>query len=422
MRHLLVIESWIGASAILLPKAFKELGYRFTFVTRDLNHYLKSALPGEPHPLLLADQILNTETNDAAALYDYLEREHQRLGFDGVLTTCDYYLETVARVAERLGLPGTSPAAVQQSRLKHQMRDALDRAGLPNPTYRLTSTWEEVRSGAAELGYPVVLKPVDLCASMYVRLVQDESELREAFDALEAFPVNARKQARSRQVLLEAYLDGEEVSVETCTYRGETTVIGITDKSVTGFPAFIESGHMFPAQLDPEVAGATRELVRNALAAVGFDHGIAHTEVKLTSDGPRIVEINVRTPGNYITELIRHVTGIDLLGAMVQLSLGEQPSLTPIETGVKSAAIQFILPPSAGLVCSIAGVESVADDPDVVDFQLKPIVGCRVSEPASNNDYLGRVMVVDRSGSAARARAEAVARQVQFGFAEAVTV
>ncbi len=422
MRHLLVIESWVGASAFLLPKALKSLGCRFTFVTRNLHHYLKSAPPGASHPLLLADRILSTDTNDAVTLLDFLERQHQRLRFDGVLTACDYYLETVAETAERLGLPGAAPAAVKQSRLKHQMREALDRAGLPNPNYRLTSTWEEVRSGAAELGYPVVLKPVDLCASMYVRLANNESELRHAFDALEAFPVNARSQPRSRQILLEAYLDGEEVSVETCTYRGETTVIGITDKSVTGFPAFIESGHMFPAQLDPEVAEAACELVRNALVAVGFDHGIAHTEVKLTSEGPRIVEINVRTPGNYITELIRHVTGIDLLGAMIQLALGKHPSLTPSETGVKSAAIQFILPPSSGLVRSVAGVESVAGNPDVVDFQLKPIVGGRVSGPVNNNDYLGRVMVVDRAGSNARAKAEAIARQVQFECAEAVTV
>lgn len=422
MRHLLVIESWVGASAFLLPKALKHLGCRFTFVTRDLHHYLKAAPPGEPHPLLFADQILTTETNNAADLLDFLERQHQRLRFDGVLTACDYYLETVAEAAERLGLPGAAPAAVKRARLKHQMRDALDRAGLPNPAYRLTRTWEGARTSAAELGYPLVLKPVDLCASMFVWLVNDESELRQAFDALDAFPVNARNQPRSRQVLLEAYLEGEEVSVETCTYQGETTVIGITDKSVTGFPAFIESGHMFPAQLDPEVAGLACELVRNALTAVGLDHGIAHTEVKLTSDGPRIVEINVRSPGNYITDLIRHVTGIDLLAAMIKLALGEQPSLIPTETGVKSAAIQFILPPSAGLVHSVIGIEHVAGDPDVVDFQLKPIVGSRVSGPASNNDYLGRLMVFDRTGPNARARAEALARQVQFDVVEVVTV
>lgn len=422
VRHLLVIESWVGASAFLLPKALKDLGCRFTFVTRDLHHYLKNAPPGEPHPLLLADQILTTETNDTAALLDFLERQHQQLRFDGVLTACDYYLETVARVAERLDLPGASPAAVQRARLKHQMREAIDRAGLPNPAFRLTSTWDGVRTSAAALDYPLVLKPVDLCASMFVRLVRDESELRHAFDTLESFPVNARRQPRSPRILLETYLNGEEVSVETCTYRGETTVIGITDKSVTGFPAFIESGHMFPAQLDPEVAGSACELVRNALTAVGFDHGIAHTEVKLTSDGPRIVEINVRTPGNYITELIRHVTGIDLLGVLIQLALGERPSLIPTETGVKSAAIQFILPPSAGLVRSVTDVDHIAADPDVVDFHLKPIVGSRVSGPASNNDYLGRVMVVDRAGSNARAKAEAIARQVQFDIAEAVTV
>ena len=93
------------------------------------------------------------------------------------------------------------------------------------------------------------MKPVDLCGGMFVRRVDDDIELRAAVDAVAGFPVNARGQLRSPQILLEECLDGPEFSVETVTVAGQTTVIGVTDKRITGAPAFIESGHMFPAAL-----------------------------------------------------------------------------------------------------------------------------------------------------------------------------
>src|SRR5919201_2968227 len=109
MAHLLVIESWVGASSLLLPRAITDLGHRFTFVTRNLAHYLaKPAAPGV-HPLLHADHIVRCETNDLPALLDFVDRLRSFAAFDGVLTACDYYLEAAAEVAGRHHLPGPAP-------------------------------------------------------------------------------------------------------------------------------------------------------------------------------------------------------------------------------------------------------------------------------------------------------------------------
>lgn len=414
MAHVLVLESWVGASSFLLPRAIKELGHRFTFITRDMQHYLRSAPAAGPHPLLQADNILTTETNDLPGLLDYVEQQQRLLRFDGVLTTCDYYLEAAAQVAARLGLPGPAPQGVRTARTKHLMRAALDQADLPNPQFRLAGSWEEARAAAQAIGYPVVLKPTDLCAGMYVACARDEPELRAAFERLAGFPVNARQQPRPANCLIEELLAGEELSVETSTFRGETTVIGITDKPLTGFPAFIEAGHMFPARLGAAQARAAAALARDALAATGYNHGVAHTEIRLTPDGPRVIEINVRQAGNYITELVRHVTGINIAHAMVQLALGQRPQLAPQETGVRSAAIRFLLPAHAGTITAVSGGERLASDPDVVAWQMDAAPGRRVRDPRDNNDYLGHVMAVDRAGLGADAVAERAAGQVRI--------
>src|SRR5688572_13657408 len=100
MAHLLLVESWVGATSFLLPRAITELGHSFTFVTRNLDHYLKAVPDGVRHPLLDADCILSTETNDLAGLVAYIQDQHATLHFDGVLTACDYYLQAAAHIAD----------------------------------------------------------------------------------------------------------------------------------------------------------------------------------------------------------------------------------------------------------------------------------------------------------------------------------
>ncbi|WP_406214105.1 ATP-grasp domain-containing protein [Streptomyces decoyicus] len=412
MAHLLMVESWVGAMSRLLPRAIREGGHEFTFLTRDLHHYLRSAPEGAAHPLLGARNVLTADTNDLETLLPYAERLHSAFGFDGVLTSCDYYLPTVARIAGRLGLPGPAPEAVENACRKDATRRVLAAAGVPGPRFAVCADRSEAAAAAAEIGYPLVLKPVDLCAGMFVRRIDDEAELTRAYCALEGFPVNARGQRRAPVVLLEELLHGPEVSVETVTYDGSTQVIGVTDKSVGGAPAFIETGHMFPAALPAADRAAAEETAVLALKALGLDGVVAHTEIKLTPDGPRVVEVNPRPAGNRITELIRHVTGIDVAAACVDVARGERPDLRRRDTGLRSAAIGFLVPQTAGVLEAVDGGDLVRAAPGVLELQLAE-PGTAVREAGSNNAYLGYLMAGDAEGPAARRRVETLLAELR---------
>ncbi|MFF2043050.1 ATP-grasp domain-containing protein [Kitasatospora sp. NPDC058170] len=405
MAHLLVIESWVGSMSRLLPRALGEGGHRFTFLTRDLHHYLRAAPDDGTHPLLAAENVLTADTNDPAALLPYAERLHGVLGFDGVLSSCDYYLPLVARTAHRLGLPGPAPDAVTAACRKDLTRRALAGAGVPGPSYALCDDPGQALAAARAIGFPLVVKPVDLCAGMFVREVLDERELTAALRALEAFPVNARGQRRAPVVLLEELLTGPEVSVETVSFDGTAHVVGVTDKSVGGAPSFIETGHMFPAALDPADAAAAVSTALAALAALGLDQVVAHTEIKLTPAGPRVVEVNPRPAGNRITELVRRVTGVDLAAACVDVALGRRPDLTVHRTGVASAAIAFLVPERTGLLDGFDGEPAVRRDDAVVELSLAG-PGRDIRPATSNNEYLGHVMTADTEGLGARRTAE----------------
>ncbi|WP_405725795.1 ATP-grasp domain-containing protein [Streptomyces sp. NBC_00028] len=415
MAHLLMVESWVGSMSRLLPRAIREGGHEFTFLTRDLHHYLRSAPEGTAHPLLGARNVLTGDTNDLDTLLPEIERLHAVLRFDGVLTSCDYYLPAVARIAGRLGLPGPGPEAVENACRKDATRRVLADAGVPGPRYAVHEEWADLTRAAREIGYPLVVKPVDLCAGMYVRRVDDEEQLATAVRALSDFPVNARGQRRDPAVQLEELLDGPEVSVETVSYAGAVHVVGVTDKSIGGAPAFIETGHMFPAALSAADTEAAEHTARTALKALGLTDGVvAHTEIKLTSAGPRVVEVNPRPAGNRITELVRHVTGIDLAAAFVDVSLGHAPDLRGGDTGLRSAAVGFLVPEAAGTLEALDG-NQLRDAPGVLELQLAE-PGRPVTAAGSNNEYLGHVMAADATGLGARERVEALLGELRSGL------
>ncbi|WP_208614986.1 ATP-grasp domain-containing protein [Streptomyces caeruleatus] len=415
MAHLLVVESWVGSMSRLLPRAIREGGHEFTFLTRDLHHYLRSAPEGAAHPLLGARNVITTDTNDLDALLPEVARLHSVLAFDGVITSCDYYLPTVARIAGHLGLPGPGPEAVENACRKDATRRVLADAGLPGPRFAVHEEWADLARAAREIGYPLVAKPVDLCAGMFVRRVDDETQLMDLVRALADFPVNARGQRRTPAVLLEELLDGPEVSVETVSYAGTVHMVGVTDKSIGGAPAFIETGHMFPAALSLADLDAAEQTALAALKALGLTDGVvAHTEIKLTSAGPRVVEVNPRPAGNRITELVRHVTGIDLAAAFVDVALGRRPDLGRTDTGLRSAAVGFLVPDRAGTLEALDAGQ-LADEPGLLEVQLTE-PGKAVKAAGSNNEYLGHVMAGDPDGPGARDRVEELLAELSAGM------
>lgn len=417
----LLVESWLQSTGLMLPARLAARGLDYVFLTRDPSLY---TLPdGTDHPVLAgAAEVVVAETNDdavavAAAREAAARRAAAGHPIRGVLTTCDYYLPTVAVVAESLGLPGAPADAMRTATRKHLTRRAALAAGVPDVPHAVAATWADARKAAADLGYPLVVKPVDLNSGTGVRRVTDEAQLAAAFEAATAPRRNSRGQAHERLALLERVLDGPEYSVEAVTRDGVTTILGITRKSVAQIDgAFVETGHLFPAPLPAADQDAVRHHVVATLDAVGYTHGVSHTEVRLTSAGPRLVELNPRQCGGFIFDLVRLVTGTDPLDAVVDLALGRDPA--PREAPrAASAAVAFILSPSDGELRAVGGGEHLADDARVVAYDL-PVPG-RVRRPWDNNDRLGYVMTADPRGASAQEWSDALVADLRLEVAAA---
>ena len=83
-------------------------------------------------------------------------------------------------------------------------------------------------------------------------------------------------------------------------------------------------------------------MLRAAHAAVGYTTGWTHTELRLTPDGPKVVEINARVGGDRIPDLARLALGVDIGQAVAAAACGQRPDFEPRKARV--AAVRFLYP------------------------------------------------------------------------------
>ncbi|MET0419634.1 MAG: ATP-grasp domain-containing protein, partial [Actinoplanes sp.] len=264
-----------------------------------------------------------------------------RLPVAGVLCYDEMRIWAGAQIAAALGLPTASPDAILACRDKRLTRELM--AGSPGAVRSIAVADVAGARRAAELiGYPVVLKPRALAGSEGVTRIDRPDLLDGEFGfANGAHMVDAPSFAEG--VLVEEYLDGPEITVDSVVWRGEVRPAFVSHKEQRLVPTFEETGHLVTAG-DPLLHDEQLlEVVQAAHTALGFDHGVTHTEVRLTARGPRIVEVNGRLGGDMITYVGLLATGIDLAVAAGKLAAGEAPDITPSRRC--TAAVRFYYPP-----------------------------------------------------------------------------
>jgi biotin carboxylase len=398
---LVFIESNITGTGAQAIRTAAGMGLRPVFVTGMPERYAGDADMSSTLRTC-ADRVLICDTKDpdvvGAALLDLSSQPA------GVTTVHEYFVPTAARVARKLGLPGLSPEAAVIARDKLRSRIACAERGVAVPAFEFVRSVDDVDRALLRLGLPCVVKPIDESGSIGVTLCRTRDEVATRIAELISSPANSKGQPRTPGGLVEACLFGHEVSVETFTFNGETTVLGVTDKLLGSTPYFVEYGHTFPSVLPDSVTGPAAANAVAALNAVGFDFGPAHVEVKICADGPKLIEINARTGGDLVPELVQHATGVALLEQTIRAAMGGVPDLTPRRR--QGAAIRFAVGRD-GRVASVTGDDLRKHFPAVVDSRLKVAPGDTTRWPVDSFDRLGHVLAVGPTSHEAAIQAEA---------------
>lgn len=250
---------------------------------------------------------------------------------DGILSMHDGDLVWTARLAEELRLPFHSLDAARKLTDKHAQRDALAASGLAVPMFRIVprgATTSEVEAIGSTFTYPAVLKPRwgqssrdTLPISSFEQLLAtlEETKGLEAEDyVLEGFIPDTLQERAGPGF-------ANFVSVESVVEGGRVEHATISARTPFRWP-FRETGYFTPSALSAETEAAVLDVATRAAHALGVDIGCLHTEIKLTDDGPVIIEVNGR-PGGGISEMLERASGFSILRTALRLAVGDPVGL-----------------------------------------------------------------------------------------------
>ena len=406
-NKLLFIEANTTGTGMLALQKAAALGMEPLFFTCNPQYY--SGLTETGCPVVLCD------TNNFAALQTTIEELTSPADRCGIVTTSEFYVETVAVLATHYNLPGNPVDAIKNTRNKALMRHVLKQAEVRQPRFTVVHDADGIVEAMEHIGLPFVLKPADDTGSNNVLLCQTQEQAERHARKILATRVNVRGQQTAGVVVAEEYLEAAEFSVEMLTWQGETTCVGITQKSLTGFPYFVEACHLFPAALPEAWAADIQATVRQALSTLGISHGTTHTEVKWTPAGCAIIEVNARLAGGMIPELIRLATGVDMLEQHLRCAVSEPAALQVKALGV--AGIQFFMADRSGFLQGIEGMEEAARVTDVI--QVKAMVRPETLVQLPQNAYhrLGYVIVHSENHEMAIQRLQEATSKVRMHIA-----
>lgn len=311
-----------------------------------------------------ADYVINVDPSQTEVVISEIAAFREEHDVKTIFTASEFYIETAAIVAETLGIPnGSNLAAVKRARNKFLTRQYLRDNNIPTPKFFISNNIKRIHEKISEFELPVIIKPLNSSGSCSVIKINKLDELNEKLnDAIihrSGMPVNDyMKDTTEEYWLVEEFLDGIEISVESYTFKGKTTVVAIHDKYCKiDEPYFIEKTFVTPSpRISNELTNTIIDMNKKVLKAIEYDNGLSHIEYKLTEKGPMVLEINARLGGGLVMESVYKSTGVNMLEVLLDIRCGKEPQ---VKINKRRNIAFTMLPIEEGKVVGVTGFEEV---------------------------------------------------------------
>jgi biotin carboxylase len=305
-----------------------------------------------------------------------------RFSPDGIIAFADSDLMRASQIGIRLGLQVNSPDSVMKLTNKYAQRIALSAAGLPVPRFWPVPAHLNAASRDEllfDISFPVIVKPQEGAGSQDVLAAADRRAMRGILDA------NARCARPTKLIVEELLADGwsrlehpyaDFISVESIMSCGQLSHLAVTGRSRLQEP-FIETGNFIPTNLADDVVDDVVQVAGRAIQALEATTGVFHTEIKITPNGPRVIEVNGRIGGT-IPELLALATkqDVSLLDLACRVALGERIAVEGL-LSCEQVGYSLRVPPPIDAVrlVQLDGVDTISHIPGVTAFEIMRGVG-----------------------------------------------
>jgi biotin carboxylase len=338
--------------------------------------------------LPLADAALQISTRDADAIAGALG-DTRPAGI--VVGASDAALASWRTLGLRYGAPYVYPERAFAGLDKAVFHEVAASCGIAGYGWTASDDPDEVAAKAAGLRFPLLIKPVDGSGSKGVTRVTCPDDLPTAV-------AHARAYSASRTVIAEEFVQGRQLTIDLFLRNGKSLMTCIKDQELVagGFVVRrISTAQLSPAEHDHLETSAER-LCR----ALGIANGPANFDLVLGLDGRgRIIESNPRLSGDSIPRLHAAARGVNVVGALIALALGEpfEGYLTP--TREAHAAVELIGSPltTDGELVAWEGVTEARSIPGITDVELYATPGDRVRPHNQSGHKIGMFLAAGPS-------------------------
>ncbi|MFE1885579.1 ATP-grasp domain-containing protein [Streptomyces diastatochromogenes] len=270
-----------------LPAAFTRLGAQVVHVRSTPEWMTSMLLPNTAD--YIADLVFEDE--------EQIVKELRSHGVSAVLAGQEPGVPLSDRLSELMGTASNGSRLSAARRDKYQMIEVLRAAGLHCADQFKSDDPQALVDWAEAHGtYPVVIKPLSSASTDGVFICNTADEVREA--AQQVLAARDIFDLPNREVLIQSYLDGEEYIVDTVSHDGHRFVCGVWkyEKTLVNGKNIYDKDVLLPADEFP--VPELIAYVDQVLEAMNIRFGPTHTEVKMTSNGPALVEIGARLNGD----------------------------------------------------------------------------------------------------------------------------
>lgn len=364
---------------------------------------------------------LALRSRDAESAAEQLAAEVRSRRPAAVVGIDDLTALVAALAAKKLGLPHNPPPAVAAARSKALSRARLREAGLPVPMFELVSreiAGADLEALCARTRFPCVVKPLVLSGSRGVIRADHPAELRAALVRLSALlrspEVAQRRDPDLGRILIEEFIAGPEVALEGLLTRGRLHLLALFDKpDPLDGPFFEETLYVTPSRHPGPLQDAVARAAADGCAALGLEEGPIHAELRLSAEGPRILEIAARSIGGLCGRALRFGVGVTLEELVLRHALGALPEPPPRER--RAAGVSMLPIRKRGLLEEVRGLEEARAVPLVEEVTITAHLREELVPLPEGASYLGFVFArgetpeqVEQALRQAGARIEAV--------------
>lgn len=330
------------------------------------------------------ERIIQTDTyNSVRLLTDVVAFvASQDITLHGIGTFFEHTVVQTADVARALGLIGIDPGAARRSSSnKLLMRMTCRAAGVPTPKFTVLPSLSKgsLRSGVAKVGTPCVIKPIFGSESYGVVKIEDGFDPDMVISEITGNTGENKKEVFKNfpgTFIIEEYLAGPVISVDGVVAGRDVHIAGIVEFVMGPEPRFTQEANYIPARIADDAALAAEEMARDIIHTLGFNNTGFHCEMRLTKNGPVLLEIAARLPGGPLQPGHLRASGINLTKELINVWLGRPYHLTPSKQ--EHILQKAVFPRQRGTINDIRVEKDAHKHVDLIDFALIVEKGERV--------------------------------------------